>query len=64
MPTVSLITLPLIKHLGIMYQGKYDHAAEKDNSKLSAFKLWNFGFKAAPKAGVVSIPSQRYPFAF
>jgi len=37
---------------GIMYQGKYDHAAAKDNSALSAFKLWNFGFKAAPKAGV------------
>lgn len=37
---------------GIMYQGKYDHAASKANDKLSAFKLWNFGFKAAPKAGV------------
>lgn len=33
---------------GIMYQGKYDSST---NDKLSAFKLWNFGLKAAPKAG-------------
>jgi hypothetical protein len=34
---------------GIMYLNKYEGA---DNGKQAAFKLWNFGLKAAPKAGV------------
>jgi hypothetical protein len=38
----------------MMYMGKYDFAAEKNGSKLAAFKLWNLNFKAAPRAGVVS----------
>jgi hypothetical protein len=36
----------------MMYMGKYDFAAEKNGSKLAAFKLWNLNFKAAPRAGV------------
>ena len=37
-----------------MYMNKYSSGAVKDVSKHEAFKLWNFNFKAAPKAGVVS----------
>lgn len=36
----------------IMYMNKYSSGAVKDVSKHEAFKLWNFNFKAAPKAGV------------
>ena len=38
----------------MMYLNKYDFGAEKNGTKLAAFKLWNLNFKAAPKAGVVS----------
>lgn len=37
---------------GIMYMNKYASGAIKDVSKVEAFKLWNFNFKAAPKAGL------------
>jgi len=37
---------------GMMYLNKYDFAAQKNGTKLAAFKLWNLNFKAAPKAGV------------
>lgn len=40
--------------IGIMYMNKYASGAIKDVSKVEAFKLWNFNFKAAPKAGIVS----------
>jgi len=36
----------------MMYMNKYDFGAEKNGTKLAAFKLWNLNFKAAPKAGV------------
>jgi len=36
----------------MMYMNKYDFGAEKNGSKLAAFKLWNLNFKAAPKANV------------
>lgn len=38
--------------VGIVYQGKYDHGAKKNNTTLSAFKLWNVAVKATPKSGV------------
>jgi hypothetical protein len=43
-----------LSFLAMMYMNKYDFGAEKNGTKLAAFKLWNLNFKAAPKAGVVS----------
>lgn len=36
----------------LVYMGKWDQNANKNNTTAAGFKLWNYGLKAAPKKGV------------